>query len=1088
MENTRTTIFLILLFVWSSAGAQVIPFDNYYVQDGLESNMVLDIEQDNNGYLWFATPLGAAKFDGYTFYPITKKNGLPDNNVHDIFIDSKERIWFATENGGLAVLQNNQFKIVDQKQGLLTNLSKEVFEDKNGNIWYTSYRGISIIKPDTIINFSEENSPVVGEIYATYVAFDSSVWFSTLDHVFRYRDSLEIFQHEAIELAVVRTITEDKKGSFWFGTEEKGVIHITGKKTVILNSLNGLVSDIVIAITPVKKDEVLVGTTYPGGIYRIQNNQVTHAWTSKLEDFVIWNILVDHKGRIWAQTGINGIILIEKGQLTNITKLNNLSDNQPSKIFEDRNSNIWISTYNGLSKYGKIIFQIYNQGLIDNDNIVYGIAKQGNKIYLGTLSGLNILEENHISHYITDTKSELNYPNIYSILPLSEKEIWLGTYYGLSQLKNNRIYFFPDSVFNPNENDITYAVDLEYVDGSIYCATALGLIVYKNGKYFAYTKKDGLIHDGVWSVKADTKKNIWCATVNGLSIFDGHQFHNYNTSSGLPDNYCNDIAFDSRGFGYVATENGLAKVILDDDWTITCDNFNKEDGLGSERLLLVIADKTDHIWVGHTKGIDKLDINTRAIKNYGTLEGFLPIETNQGAVTLGEGNDIWFGTTDGAVRYIPDNDVIDKNPPEVHITSVELQGDQTPIEQYADSIDISTLLPIGLKLKYNSTLRFKFVGIHYTIIEKNEYRYMMEGFDPYWLDPVKETEALYRRIPPGKYRFKVLASNCDGIWSSKAAFFDFEVRPPFWSTWWFHVLEALAALGIIILIIRYRERKLRHDREVLAQKVRERTAEIARQRDQIALQKQEITDSIRYAERIQSAVLPKDEYIAEWLNDYFILFKPRDIVSGDYYWVNGTEKRVMVVAADCTGHGVPGAFMSMLGVSILNEIATESDSIEAGEILDLLRKHLTSTLWQTGNEEDAKDGMDMVLSIFDFKKLKLQFAAAYNPLVIIRDGEIIVHKADRMPVGYHPEEMPPFKTNKISLKKGDCLYMFSDGYADQFGGPEGKKFKSVTLRELLLEISQLPMNEQKERLNETIMNWMGINEQVDDILVMGIRV
>ncbi|MBA7553956.1 hypothetical protein ES705_46562 [subsurface metagenome] len=301
-------------------------------------------------------------------------------------------------------------------------------------------------------------------------------------------------------------------------------------------------------------------------------------------------------------------------------------------------------------------------------------------------------------------------------------------------------------------------------------------------------------------------------------------------------------------------------------------------------------------------------------------------------------------------------------------------------------------------------------------------------------------------------------------------------------------MEIIAGILVLITIIRYRERKLRHDREVLAQKVKDRTIEVEKQRDQIVLQKKEITDSIVYAEKIQSAVLPNPEYIDNLLKEYFILFKPRDIVSGDFYWINGNSEKAIIVAADCTGHGVPGAFMSMLGVSILNEIANPDTITEAGKILDTLRDHLTTTLWQTGKEEDAKDGMDLALCIIDFKKNKLEFAGAYNPLILIRKGEIIVYKADRMPVGIHMAEMPAFTTYRISLKKDDSLYIYSDGYADQFGGPNDQKFKSLNFRNLLLEISHLPMKQQKNKLNETIEDWKGINEQVDDILVIGMKV
>ncbi|MBN2484433.1 MAG: SpoIIE family protein phosphatase, partial [Bacteroidales bacterium] len=305
----------------------------------------------------------------------------------------------------------------------------------------------------------------------------------------------------------------------------------------------------------------------------------------------------------------------------------------------------------------------------------------------------------------------------------------------------------------------------------------------------------------------------------------------------------------------------------------------------------------------------------------------------------------------------------------------------------------------------------------------------------------------------------------------------------------------LILFALFYLIMYLRVRKLRRDKMVLTQKVAERTAEIEKQksqieiqRDQISLQKQEITDSIEYAKHIQSAILPKDDTIAPLLKNYFILYKPRDIVSGDFFWINNYGDKVIAIAADCTGHGVPGAFMSMLGVSALNEITANNAGLSAGEILDLLREHVISTLSHTKSGDEARDGMDLSMCIFDYKKQKAWFAGAFNPLVLIRNKEEFVFKADKMPVGLHSGDVQPFTTNEIDLQAGDCLYMFSDGYADQFGGPDGKKFKSVKFRSLLCEISDKTMANQRETLDETIEKWMEGHEQIDDILVMGIKV
>jgi serine phosphatase RsbU (regulator of sigma subunit) len=261
------------------------------------------------------------------------------------------------------------------------------------------------------------------------------------------------------------------------------------------------------------------------------------------------------------------------------------------------------------------------------------------------------------------------------------------------------------------------------------------------------------------------------------------------------------------------------------------------------------------------------------------------------------------------------------------------------------------------------------------------------------------------------------------------------------------------------------------------------------QNEEISRQKQEIMDSIHYARRIQTAVLPPEELITNTLPQHFILNKPRDVVSGDFYWLTQKGEKTIIVAADCTGHGVPGAFMSMLGVAFLNEIVNKEDiDLTAGEILDDLRDHVMHSLHQTGGEGESKDGMDMALCIIDTDNCQLEYAGAYNPLLLIREKEISTIKADKMPVAIHHRADQQFTNHQIDIKKGDCIYMFSDGYADQFGGKDNRKFMSKRFKRLLVEISDKQMHEQHKILDETIEDWRGDNEQVDDILVMGVRI
>lgn len=260
-------------------------------------------------------------------------------------------------------------------------------------------------------------------------------------------------------------------------------------------------------------------------------------------------------------------------------------------------------------------------------------------------------------------------------------------------------------------------------------------------------------------------------------------------------------------------------------------------------------------------------------------------------------------------------------------------------------------------------------------------------------------------------------------------------------------------------------------------------------RDEIAGKNKEITDSIKYAKRLQEAILPSKDFIQSLFPSSFVMYKPKDIVSGDFYWFERSGNKKLFAAVDCTGHGVPGAFMSIVGYNQLNQAVNENGLSKPNLILNALNKGITSSLKQTEEGSTVKDGMDIALCSLDETTNTLEFSGAYNPLWLVRDGTMTELKGDKKPIGvFVGEEMQAFSSQEIHLQKGDSLYIFTDGYADQFGGQRGKKFKYKQLQELILSISMKTMEEQRNILDKTIEEWKGELEQIDDILVMGIRI
>lgn len=301
---------------------------------------------------------------------------------------------------------------------------------------------------------------------------------------------------------------------------------------------------------------------------------------------------------------------------------------------------------------------------------------------------------------------------------------------------------------------------------------------------------------------------------------------------------------------------------------------------------------------------------------------------------------------------------------------------------------------------------------------------------------------------------------------------------------------------VFLLVIFKQLRRIKHANALLSEshrQIAEQKQEIEKQHAIVSEQKKKLTDSILYAQRIQNAVLTPRYVFEKIFPQHFILFKPRDIVSGDFYWISSKDNIAVVAVADCTGHGVPGAFMSMLGIAFLNEIVSKMTvnrhivTFHASEILNELRNYVIQSLHQTGRPTESKDGMDIALCIIDFENKTMQFAGAHNPAYLIRNGQLQIIEADRMPIGIYKTENKSFTNREVKLEYDDQIYLFSDGYYDQIGGPKQTKMMSVNFRNFLLEISHLPMSEQQKLLEEYYESWKGNHDQLDDVLVVGLK-
>lgn len=380
----------------------------------------------------------------------------------------------------------------------------------------------------------------------------------------------------------------------------------------------------------------------------------------------------------------------------------------------------------------------------------------------------------------------------------------------------------------------------------------------------------------------------------------------------------------------------------------------------------------------------------------------------------------------------------------------------------------------------DNVINFEIAVPAYLNKEVTEYQYYIDKVMPEW-SPWSTRTNYSKGIPrPGNYTLLVRARDLWGNVGEPEAV-EFTIKASFTQTTAFFVLLIMSGFFAFSIVVRFREKSLNEKNRILEEKVRERTAEIE-------AQKEEITSSITYASRIQMAMLPATNLFADSFSDYFIIFRPRNIVSGDFYWIGKDRENIYFTVADCTGHGVPGAFMSTLGISILNEIITHNNDLKANKFLSLLRSRIKVQLHQTGKFGEAADGMDISLCVLDKKKEILQFSGAFNPLYIMTDGVLQEFRADRMPIGIHYGVEGSFTNNRIDVKNGDVIYLLTDGMTDQFGGPEGSKYKKARFKKLLTEIHHRPLSEQKKIIELEFLRWKSSHEQIDDVTVIGVRI
>ncbi len=1053
--------------LFCSLSAQTLNLNQFGIEEGLPQSSIYTMLQDKDGNIWVGTMSGVSKYNGLSFENFNKKDGLSENRVTSSYQDKDGNIWFGHWSGGISKYDaaKKQFEEITPGKIESKKTINCILQDKNGAIWIGT-EGQGIIKSENG-NFTQLTSKagLAGDdVTALMEDKNGTIWIGTSNGITLSKGTLSAYEG-TLPSNSIRSFLSDSKGNIWIGSTDKGVFKINtdDKQLKVYNTSNGLANEYVRVIFEDVNGTIFFGT-YGGGVSK---------YLPQLE-------ANNYKGPIF-QT---------------ISSKQGLSNDRVLSIIQDREKNIWIGTYLNLNQYFDEQFEIYgnNEGL--DNSLVWSVIqdKKGN-FWIGTEGGLiQFISDAYLTTEGAKSKStESKYKftkftgkpgeilNTSALYEDVKGNIWYTDFgRGLSRMNpaTKKIDNYTVEKGGLPVNEI-YSIAGDK-DGNIWIGTNKGGLLkfdISTEKFEQYTTAKGIGSDQIYTILRDSKNRMWFGGLSGnLTMFDGTSFKTFSDKDGYPSKFTLCISEDGNGNLWFGTyDMGIYKY----DGS-AFKNYSTKDGLSSNTPFLLTSDDKNNLWIGTGLGVDRFNLKDETFKHYEKDDGFLGVEINPNAVCKDKDGALWFGSIIGLVKY---NSKMEKNNQVEAITIIK-----NPRLFFKDA-EIPADHTFGWN---NNHFTFDFIGTSLTNPKRVKYKYMLAGLDSSWSPITKATSVTYPDLKPGEYTFKVLSSNNDGLWNKEPVTYHFSITPPFWKTTWFWATTGITALIIIILFIKWRERKLKKANQILEQKVVERTEVISKQNVELEKKNEKITDSIDYAKRIQQAVFVSTKEIQSYPFESFLLFKPKDIVSGDFYWGHKKDDdNFYIVAADCTGHGVPGAFMSLIGYNMLNYAIKDLKVEKPSSVLNMLRNLIRDTL-KSGNQDEKamKDGMAMAFCHMDMKKMQLDFAGSYNPLYFIRNGELKELKADRIPIGHTGEseqEQGNFTDHSLEIKKGDSIYIFSDGYADQIGGPNKKKFFYGPFKELLQSIHNLPMQEQKKKLDDTITQWMNGREQLDDITVIGVR-
>jgi ligand-binding sensor domain-containing protein/serine phosphatase RsbU (regulator of sigma subunit) len=1046
-NNIRITlIFILFPFICL---AQKYSFKNFSIEQGLPQAYVYSMFLNPEGTITVSTGKGNVAFNGSNFKPMLHPNLGAEDFVTSSFIDQAGNCWYGCFSGNIYVRSGNkETKTVYKASSSVTHFC----ENKSGAI-VASTKSSGLIKFDNLNFSAKEVSDECKDYFITSVLFISrnELLMGTTNglHIYSFIDK-KIRNCTAFSSFEINCMYHSEKNNeYWIGTKEKGIFSLSFDENATLklnrniSVAEGLSSNNIQTIL-IDNNANLWLAPLEGGINKIElnkNSKVTfYGKTVGLSTDFIKNMLLDNEGNLWLGTYGSGLYRLDIDPFDLITTKDGLIDNNVTSIVSDKNGNYWFATNFGISEIN------FETGASKN----WSVEK-----HLGT------------------TKITCLY------LDESLNKLWVGTAdkgFCVLELSTGKI---KDFELQPNlDGDYINAINGDKF-GTIWISTTLSGVYKFDGVFTQYSTKNGLGHNYVYQSFGDSKGRIWFAThAASLNYYEKGKINELSGNLGINSYDFNSFCEDKNGNIWTATfGNGFANISLSPKIVITTAN-----GLVSNYCYGIVSDREHNLWVTQKNYLTKFNPIHQTIKTFSNKDLFGDNQFNINATHLDKLGNVWLGTAKGAVKYL--YSIYNTN-------KIEAKPSITHFKVFNEGQDLASYIT----LPYNSySVSFEFEALSFKKSEEVLFKYMLVGRDIDWSPASSNTIANFSNLTDGEYTFKLLACNNDGLWNAEPVAISFSIKAPIWKSWWFWVLIAASTILIVAVYVNLRAKQLKRQRDELQRMVDNKTKELSKEKSLVESQNKiiraknkDIQDSINYAQKIQDAILPDVNELKKILSDVFILYQPREVVSGDFYWYTQVDNSIIMVAADCTGHGVPGALMSMIGNALLREIILLNQIKSPHKILYALDEGIISTLNQGGAEKERKDGMAISICKIMADKKEISFASSQQSLVHISESGAREIKGEFFSIGDYEVKDKIFENHSFTYEKEDMIYLFSDGYLDQFGGPENRKFMKKRFIDLLLEINHLEGEFQKAALEKSIATWKGEKNQTDDIMVIGIR-